>query len=99
MKRTTMRAREVDAISMADLRFKPVFSLGIVQKYLHELIAPCDAKINGIIIRLPVGCVVSITAGGAGGSLGTLMHDVEFIGRDGEKYRAPRGTAVQFFSA
>ena len=61
-----MNANEISKAEKTTLRSKPVFVQDIVQDALHELTAELDAKINGLLLRLPVGCVIAIHGGGSG---------------------------------
>lgn len=89
-----MTATEIST-AQKPLRSRPVFVQGIMQKTLHELVAPCDAEVNGVLLRLPVGCVVCLIGGGSGGAVGSLMTPVDFRGRDGETYRATQGMSLR----
>lgn len=85
---------EFVATPILRLKTKPVFAQGIQQKWLYETTMPVDVKINGVILRLPAGCCMSIIAGGTGGYQGSLKSDVEFLALNGERYRATAGMAL-----
>lgn len=89
-----MTAIEIDRAEKTNLYAKPVFVQGIMQTALRELTAPCDAVVNGVTLRLPAGCVIGIAGGGSGGTIGSLMCDVEFVGRNGRTYRATKGMSL-----
>jgi len=50
-----------------------------------------DAVVNGVTLRLPAGCVICVSSGGAGGLGGSLASDVDFRALDGRTYRATKG--------
>lgn len=89
-----MTATEIRKAEKTTLKSRPVFVQGIMQPALHELTAELDARVNGVTLRLPAGCVIGVTAGGAGGLVGSLLTEVEFVGRDGRTYRASQGMQV-----
>lgn len=91
----TLQTIELDRVELSDFQTKPVFIQGIMQQYLHRIARPVDAVVNGIVLRLPAGCIVSIIGGGSGGHVGSILNDLEFTGKNGKKYRAQSGTAIR----
>lgn len=96
---TEIKKSEVQPLRSIRRKTEPVIIDGIRQKFLHRLTAPVDAKINGIFLRLPVGLVLSVTSSGATGHGGSLQADIEFVGANGEKYRATRGTHLRIIAS
>jgi len=89
-----MTAVEIAKAEKTQLRTRPVFVQGVMQAALRELTGECDAVVNGVTLRLPAGCVIGLTSGGSHGTSGSLMSDVEFVGRDGKTYRATKGMSL-----
>jgi hypothetical protein len=90
-----LTATTIDRINPAKIHVKPVFVDGIMQEQLRELTHPHDATINGLSLRLPAGTILSVLSFGVGGYGCKLMTDLDFIGRDGQTYRATSGMSVQ----
>lgn len=90
-----LQATQIQACERTTMYSRPVFAQGIMQHTQHELTAPLDALVSGVPLRLPAGTVLCLTAGGAGGALGSLMTDVEFVAEDGETYRTHSGMQVR----
>ena len=86
-----MTATEIKTAEKTTLHAKPVFIQDIMQETLRELTAPVDAVVNGLTLRLPVGCIISLLGGGSGGHVGKLMSDVTFRGENGQEYTATKG--------
>jgi hypothetical protein len=90
-----MTATEIREAEKTTLRSKPVFVQDIMQESLRELTAEVDAEVNGVTLRLPVGCVIAIHGGGSGGAVGSLMSDVEFRALNVQTYRATKGMQLR----
>lgn len=75
---------------------KPVWIDGIMQECLRELTAPAIAAVNGVALRLPAGCRVSILGGGSGGAEGKLQTIVEFADESGRRQRSQQGMECRF---
>lgn len=89
---TAILIRKCDRTS---LHSRPVFIDDIQQPTMHKLTAPLDAIVAGVPLRLPVGTVISLTAGGSGGSLGRIESECEFLADDGERWRTQRGQQLR----
>ncbi len=84
-----LQATLISAAAPKTLRTRPVFVQGIMQDSLLELTGPLDVTVNGVVLRLPVGCVISLTGGRGqdGCQACTLMSDLVFVSPEGGQYR------------
>ena len=86
-----MNATRIEKATKTTLHARPVFIQGIMQQTLRELTGELDARVNGVLLRLPIGCVIAVLGGGSGGTVGKLCTTVEFVAENGEVYRSSEG--------
>ncbi len=90
-----MTATEIRVAEFTKLYSSPVFIQGIKQPTLHHLERPLDARVNGVLMRLPVGTVIVVLGGGSAGLAGSVPDEFLLTGLDGQTYRASRGMELQ----